>query len=500
MADGLPLQCVWVRPERVDGRLDTRPFKPWVIASVERCLGFVDGTIRLGSPGVCSQLSRGVGGGLASERPVAVLKAKEVTGYGFSKPEIFLADCPSEKLLRADDVVLTSSGIGTIGRAELVDRHCWPGGAQYTVDNHVTIIRLRTAAILPGYLAAFLNSSYGKAWSEWGTTGSTRLLELAPAMVRQFAIPRAHINVQAHVASRLDLASQCRAASVARLQAAHDALGSALGVDLKPETFDVRSAASVSADGYQVASLSPVMSYVAPTRVGSQISPQFFTPRRAKALLIIERSGVDSVPLRALAERYTARISSDEVGKQQLPFVGLEQIDPATGYVARASGAEPAGTSASFSAGDILFSKLRPYLNKVAICPPHFVNAAGSTELLTYRVKKGIDPYYLYFAIRSQLVLNQVIDITSGLTHPRIDPGLVDEIVIPVAEPAAQKRIGRLVRDALALKHRALVLVDEARSDVEALIEGLLDVDAILAGRRKAPSVDDVPELVESRA
>jgi type I restriction enzyme, S subunit len=493
-------QYVWVGPEQVDRRLDTRPFKPWVIERVQRCHSFKSGTVRLGDPGVCSLLSRGAGGGQESENTVAVLKAKEITGYGFAKPELFLSDCPAAKLLRPDDVVLTSSGIGTIGRADLIDGISLPPESPHTVDNHVTIIRLKRGRLRPGYLAAFLNSAYGKAWSEWGTTGSTRLLELPPSMVRAFAIPRPDIKVQEHIAGQLRLAARCRAESAARLVAANQALGAALGVHVGPESFKVQSAADVSADGYQVASLSPVMSYVASRRVGSQISPQFFTPRRAKALLVIERSGATAVPLRDIAERYAARIAPEEAVASGIPFVGLEQIDAATGYIASDGGGSPAGASARFGAGDILFSKLRPYLNKVAICPAHLGSVAGSTELLTYRVTAGVDQDYLCLVMRSHLVLNQVVDVTSGLTHPRVDPALVDDVSIPLAKPAEQKRIGRLYREALSLKHRAVLLTNEANADVEALIEGTLDVQAILAGTLKQPTADDIPELAEAGA
>jgi hypothetical protein len=119
---------------------------------------------------------------------------------------------------------------------------------------------------------------------------------------------------------------------------------------------------------------------------------------------------------------------------------------------------------------------------------------------LTYRVKCGVEPYYLYFVLKSHLVLNQVIDITSGLTHPRIDPALVDEVAIPIADTTAQKRVGHLVKGALSLKHRSMLLVEEAKADVEALIEGTLDVDAILAGKLKAPTAEDIPELAEDEA
>ena len=43
-------------------------------------------------------------------------------------------------------------------------------------------------------------------------------------------------------------------------------------------------------------------------------------------------------------------------------------------------------------------------------------------------------------------------------------------------------------------------LVNRAKADVEALVEGTLDVDAILAGKLEAPTAKDIPELVTREA
>lgn len=316
-----------------------------------------------------------------------------------------------------------------------------------------------------------------------------------------FLIPLPDCRIQDYIGAKVELAERCRTASTTRWAAATNLLGTALGVPLTPETFEVKSASNVSGAGYEVTSVRPVVAMVAPSRLVGAIGAQFFTPRRAKAILVIEQSGLGAKRLSALADRFTKRVSADEVQARGMSYVGLAQVDSSTGFVSTASDDEqPSSSSGSFEARDILFSKLRPYLNKVAICPEHLEEAAGSTELVTYRAKPGVDPYYVFFVLKSPLVLNQVIDITSGSTHPRVDPDLIDDVLVPMAEAAVQKRIGRLARAALELMRRATLLIEEAKADVEAMIEGTLDVEAILAGTLKAPTADDIPELAEDDA
>ena len=322
--------------------------------------------------------------------------------------------------------------------------------------------------------------------------------KLTPTNFGKVSIPQPDRRVQEHIGAKVELAERCRTVSATSWAAATDLLGIALGVPLKPETFDVKSASNVSGPGYEVTSVRPVVALVSPARLVGAIGAQFFTPRRAKAILVIEQSGLGAKRLAALADRFTKRVSADDVQSRGLSYVGLAQVDSSTGFVSTAANEQPSSSSASFGAGDILFSKLRPYLNKVAICPEHLEHAAGSTELVTYRAKPGVDPYYVFFVLKSPLVLNQVIDITSGSTHPRVDPELIDDVLVPMAEASAQKRIGRLARAALELMRRSTLLVEEAKADVEALIEGTLDVQAILAGTLKAPTADDIPELSEN--
>jgi type I restriction enzyme S subunit len=389
---------------------------------------------------------------------------------------------------RPDDVLVAKSGsIGSAGLAK---------GAydKFAVFESVAIIR--PTEVHSPYLSAFLNSRLGQLQIRRNSKGAViRHLHLED--LREVEVPMADRGVQEYIGAKVELAERCRAASSKSWRKATEILGGALGVPLTPDTFEVTSAGNVSGAGYQVTSVRPVVALVSPQRLMGAIGAQFFTPRRANAILVIEQSGLGTKRLSELADRFTKRMSADEVQARGLSYVGLAQLDASTGFVSTATDDQPSSSSASFGAGDILFSKLRPYLNKVAICPEHLERAAGSTELVTYRAKPGVDPYYVFFVLKSPLVLNQVIDITSGSTHPRVDPNLIDDVLVPMAETSTQEQIGRLARAALELMRRAALLVEEANTDVEALIEGTLEVPAILAGTLTAPTADDIPELAE---
>ena len=91
---------------------------------------------------------------------------------------------PPEKLVRVGDVLVNSTGIGTLGRVAQV----WEGVSQCTVDSHVTIVRPGDT-VLPEYLGAYLETL--EAHFDSLGTGSTGQTELGRELIggTEFLLP-----------------------------------------------------------------------------------------------------------------------------------------------------------------------------------------------------------------------------------------------------------------------------------------------------------------------
>ena len=82
-----------------------------------------------------------------------------------------------------------------------------------------------------------------------------------------------------------------------------------------------------------------------------------------------------------------SKMSPAELGNA--PFIGLEHIEPHTGRLIDCGKAGDVKSSvATFEPGDILFGRLRPYLNKVFA--PDFSGCA-SAELVPFVPLQGIE-------------------------------------------------------------------------------------------------------------
>lgn len=90
-----------------------------------------------------------------------------------------------------------------------------------------------------------------------------------------------------------------------------------------------------------------------------------------------------------------------------------------------------------FEAGDILFSKLRPNLNKVWVA-----DAPGyaSTEFLVYRTPE--DAVVLAHALRQENIVNELVGATRGMKMPRIKPDQLEDCMISFSDsPAVTEQI-----------------------------------------------------------
>ena len=120
-----------------------------------------------------------------------------------------------------------------------------------------------------------------------------------------------------------------------------------------------------------------------------------------------------------------------------MPYIGLENIESNTGAYIETIEKENFGTAVKFKENQVLFPKLRPYLNKV-----YFANFEGlcSTEfhILDSRL---VDNRFLAYFLRLSLVVNQTKYLMSGNTLPRLQTYDIENLLIPILPISTQSKI-----------------------------------------------------------
>lgn len=118
--------------------------------------------------------------------------------------------------------------------------------------------------------------------------------------------------------------------------------------------------------------------------------------------------------------------------------VPLENVEPWTGKLINAATSEDSeGCAKGFCRGDVLFSKLRPYLAKVFYAP---CAGACSGEMLVLR-PKDIDSKFLSYYLMSPSTIDEINGLNFGTKMPRADWDIVCNLRVPLPPIKEQRRI-----------------------------------------------------------
>ncbi len=149
--------------------------------------------------------------------------------------------------------------------------------------------------------------------------------------------------------------------------------------------------------------------------------------------------------LKEVASAKSARLTfrpSDNIWQ-----LNLDQIESQSGRILNKvmNFVSEAGSSTHFfDTGNVLYSKLRPYLNKV-VCPDE--PGIATTELVPLRPDPNrLDRQYLTYYLRSQRFVSWVSNEVAGAKMPRVTMKVFWDHAIPLPPLALQHRFAAIVK------------------------------------------------------
>lgn len=125
-------------------------------------------------------------------------------------------------------------------------------------------------------------------------------------------------------------------------------------------------------------------------------------------------------------------------------LLNLDAIESHTGYVLQEMYTSEIGSSTiKFSKDNVLYSKLRPYLNKVVI-----PNKSGyaTSELVPFAPTKEINKYYFAYFLRSKAFVDYINANTNGARMPRASMDILKNFLIPVPPLPLQNQFAEFVQ------------------------------------------------------
>lgn len=156
------------------------------------------------------------------------------------------------------------------------------------------------------------------------------------------------------------------------------------------------------------------------------------------------------------------------------PYIGLDQIESQTGRISEPQPSDIEvgdGTTFAFDHRHILYGKLRPYLNKVAL--PEF-SGRCTTELIPFLPSESVDRSFAAWILRSPDVLARACSQNNGSRMPRADLDHLLDFEIPLPDLPTQRRIAALLKEQMAGVAAARKAVEAQQQAVTPLFEKLL--------------------------
>lgn len=373
----------------------------------------------------------------------------------YSLTETLVSEAPSRarQVVRAGDILISLTRLhrGAVARVRAED------DGVIASTGFAVVREVDSEQVDREYLQLCLAASFGSDQMLMRSSGGNY-----PAITKDelshILIPCVSLEEQRHLVATMDAALVERKAKLAEAEALLD------GMD--DFVLDTLGLAPPQPDSRRVFAIN-----LSNLRGQVRLNSEYYHPERIAALRSLDTTEADiaAVPL--------AQIVSFVRQQLKMPtetYIGLAHVQSHTGELTDSTNTA-SGNCFAFQAGDVLFARLRPYLNKV-----HRAETDGScsTEFHVLRIidAETLLPDYLATILRSKIVLAQTVHMANGNTHPRLTNGDVANLKIPIPDLEVQQviagEISRRRQDTRRLRSEAEAVWHNAKQWFEGELLG----------------------------
>ncbi len=176
-----------------------------------------------------------------------------------------------------------------------------------------------------------------------------------------------------------------------------------------------------------------------------------------------------SQPLGEIIKPSRSRVKPSDY--PDLPFIGMEHVEA---HTMRLLGTVPAATMKSsavhFEAGDVLYGRLRPYLNKVY--RPAFEGLC-SAEFIVFPENEQVDGRYLQYFLNSSAFVRYASHLNTG-DRPRVDFDQLAPYEIPLPEVDEQRRIVAEIEKQFSRLYEGVDNLTRVKANARLLVSSVL--------------------------
>lgn len=157
--------------------------------------------------------------------------------------------------------------------------------------------------------------------------------------------------------------------------------------------------------------------------------------------------------------------------KKCVKYIGLEHIEKNNGIIGFGSSDDVKSLKTIFELGDILYGKLRPYLNKHDIAK---FSGICSTDILVYRAEDFNTAKFINYFMNTEKFIFYTVSNSKGINLPRISEKEVSGILVNVPTLSEQSEIVRIIDGLFAKEQQAKELAEKAIAKIDLIKKAIL--------------------------
>lgn len=358
-----------------------------------------------------------------------------------------------KNIIRDGDILITRTG-ANCGDCALYDNE-----EQAIASSHVLIVR--NSFFMQSFLAAFLNTSFGKIQINRGIYGGLQP-EIAPYYLKNIYIPTFSISFQQEIDKIVKNSRDLLKQSKLLYKEAQDILYTELGLDPNNPLGEIEK----EEENLSISIQTLHKSY---TQTG-RLDAEYYQKRydRLEDKIKNYKEGSDSIS-NLMIIKDTNFIPLEKQTYRYIELADIGNQSNIISYTEDLGGMLPTRARRIVSSGDVIISSIEGSLNSCALITHEFDQCIVSNGFFVFS-SATINSETLLVLFKSAIYQDYLKKFTSGTILCAINKSELDNIFVPKINDKTQEKIANKIQQSFALQTKAKNLLKEAIAQVEAKI------------------------------
>lgn len=397
-------------------------------------------------------IKRGVQPEYSNDGKIKILRSVNIREAGFSadRQEFINEEFYNKKTggqAIKNDVLLNSTGIGTLGRSCFVYND-----EKYFIDGHITRIA-SLSELKPEFLYIYLNSKYGQIQIEKLYKGSSGQIEIYPEQIQSILIKPLKIQ---------DLIEK-----IVQKSFENGNLAEKLYLDAQKILLQ-----ELNLINWQPKRKFYSIKNYSRTVKANRIDAEYFQSQYDEIMEKINKhqNGWDAIGNQFEQNKKNFLIDANSEYK----YVEIGSINIANGEIAPENvlGKNlPTNAKISLQQDDILISKVRTYRGAVAIVKNTDYVGSGAFTVLHKKINSKINKETLYTYFKLKPILDLTLKYNTGSSYPTLTDEDILNMPIPIFQTEIQNAVKNNIQQVQKIKSESKRLLEIAKNGVEKAIE-----------------------------